>query len=43
MIRADRDARYEGVQRVFDACQKHGVYKTSVATTQETHTRDPEE
>ena len=42
LIRADRDARYEGVQRVFDACQKWGVYKTSVATTEETFTRDAE-
>ena len=42
LIRADRDARFEGIQRVFDACQKFGVYKTSVSTTEETHTRDAE-
>ena len=43
LIRADRDARFEGVQRVFDACQKFGVYKTSVATTEQRHTREPGE
>ena len=41
LIRADRDSKYEGVQRVLDACQRYGVYKTSVASTQETFTRDP--
>ena len=43
LIRADRDCRYESVQRVFEACQKNGVWKTSVASTQDQHTRDEEE
>jgi biopolymer transport protein ExbD len=30
-IRADREARFRYVQGVFDACVKHGVYKTTVA------------
>lgn len=42
LIRADRDARYEEVQRVFDACQKNGVWKTSVASTEEVHVKDAE-
>jgi biopolymer transport protein ExbD len=30
-IRADREVRFRYVQGVFDACVKHGVYKTSLA------------
>ena len=30
-IRADREARFRYVQGVFDACVKHGVYKTTIA------------
>jgi len=30
-IRSDREARFRYVQGVFDACVKHGVYKTTVA------------
>lgn len=30
-IRADREVRFRFVQGVFDACVKHGVYKTSLA------------
>lgn len=42
LIRADRDATYEGVQRVFDACQKAAIWKTMVASTEERHTREVE-
>ncbi len=34
-IRADKEAPFKGVQQVFDACQKHGIYKTSLAATKE--------
>ena len=30
-IRADKRAKFRYVQGVFDACVKHGVYKTSLA------------
>jgi biopolymer transport protein ExbD len=30
-IRADKRAKFRYVQGVFDACTKHGVYKTSLA------------
>lgn len=36
LIRCDRDARYETVQWVFDACTKNGVYKTVIAATKTT-------
>ncbi|MCZ6601801.1 MAG: biopolymer transporter ExbD [Planctomycetota bacterium] len=42
LIRADRDATYEGVQRVFDACQKATIWKISVASTEEKYTREVE-
>ena len=38
LIRADRDTKYEGIQRVMDACQRNGVWKTSVASTEEVQT-----
>src|SRR5690606_33512101 len=34
-IRADKESPFMRVQQVFDACQKHGVYKTSLAATKE--------
>ena len=34
-IRADKEAPFKGVQMVFDACQKHGVYMTSLAATKQ--------
>jgi biopolymer transport protein ExbD len=33
LIRCDRDARYETVQWVFDACSKNGVWKTIIAAS----------
>jgi biopolymer transport protein ExbD len=33
LVRCDRDARYETVQWVFDACYKNRVYKTIIAAT----------
>jgi biopolymer transport protein ExbD len=36
LIRCDRDARYETVQWVFDACSKNGVYKTIIAASPST-------
>lgn len=32
-VRCDRNARYESVQWVFDACSKHRVYKTILAAS----------
>jgi biopolymer transport protein ExbD len=29
-IRGDKDVRYEKIQDVFEACQKHGVWKTVI-------------
>ncbi|MCZ6691145.1 MAG: biopolymer transporter ExbD [Planctomycetota bacterium] len=40
LIRADRDAAYEGVMRVFDAAQKATIWKISVASTEEKYTRE---
>ena len=37
-IRADKQAAFRHVQGVFDACMRHGIYKTSLAATQD----DPE-
>jgi biopolymer transport protein ExbD len=34
-IRADKETMFKNVQQVFDACQKCGVYKTSLAATKE--------
>jgi len=34
-IRADKDAPFKGVQQVFDACQKHGIYMTSLAASKD--------
>ena len=34
-IRADRGSPFKYVQQVFDACQKNGVYKTSLAATKD--------
>lgn len=34
-IRADKEVPFKHVQQVFDACQKNGVYKTSLAATKE--------
>lgn len=34
-IRADKEAPFMRVQQVFDACQKHGIYKTSLAATKD--------
>ncbi|GIW72613.1 MAG: hypothetical protein KatS3mg102_2155 [Planctomycetota bacterium] len=34
-IRADQQAAYEHVQKVFEACSKNGVYKTSIAALKE--------
>jgi biopolymer transport protein ExbD len=33
LIRCDREARYETVQWVFEACYKNRVYKTIIAAT----------
>ena len=41
LIRADRDARYEAIETVMNACQKNGIWMTSVATTEESFTRKP--
>lgn len=43
LIRADRDARYEAIETVMNACQKNGIWKTSVATTSESYVRKPGE
>lgn len=32
-IRADKESPFKNVQQVFDACQKNGIYRTSVAAT----------
>lgn len=40
LIRADRDAPFEAVQRVLDSCQKVAVWMTSVSTTEEKFTRE---
>jgi len=34
-IRADKETQFKNVQQVFDACQKNGVYKTSLAATKD--------
>ncbi len=34
-IRADKEVQFKFVQQVFDACVKNGIYKTSVAATQD--------
>jgi len=36
LIRCDREAKYETVQWVFDACSKNGVYKTILAASPST-------
>jgi biopolymer transport protein ExbD len=36
LIRCDREAKYETVQWVFDACSKNGVYKTVISASPET-------
>ena len=36
LIRCDRDAKYETVQWVFDACSRNGVYKTILAASPST-------
>jgi biopolymer transport protein ExbD len=36
LIRCDREAKYETVQWVFDACSKNGVYKTVLAASPST-------
>jgi biopolymer transport protein ExbD len=41
LVRADREARYEAIERVMQACQKNGIWKTSVATTEEKDTQRP--
>lgn len=33
LIRCDREAKYETIQWVFDACSKNGVYKTILAAS----------
>ena len=38
-VRADRDARFEHVQRVLDTCQRNDVYRTSLAATQDAPAR----
>lgn len=35
LIRADSDATYEHVQKVFKACAKNGIWKTQIAAYQE--------
>lgn len=34
-IRADKETMFKNVQQVFDACQKNGVYKTSLAASKD--------
>jgi len=36
LVRCDRDAKYEAVQSIFDACSKSGVYKTALAASPST-------
>lgn len=33
LVRCDRDAKYETVQWVFDACSRNGVYRTTLAAS----------
>jgi biopolymer transport protein ExbD len=35
LIRGDRDTPFKNIQSVFDACQKNGIYKTSLGATKE--------
>jgi len=36
LIRCDREAKYETIQWIFDACSRNGVYKTSISASPET-------
>jgi biopolymer transport protein ExbD len=40
-IRADREARYKSIQRVFEACQANMVYKTEVMASPSPTRDDP--
>ena len=40
-IRADREARYKAIQRVFEACQVNMVYKTEVMASPSPTRDDP--